>query len=190
MTEKMNIYQMYVQNGNKVGFFVKRNSWSQVAEIISIDGKSEGALKGSPPYFNNTKVIGRFGSGKLFEVASAGTYGYELISINPANVKSHDPLAHAIGIKQISLEELKLKLELPEGAEFCGYLVYVEDKDEFLASITETKLIVERAFVKSPEYAKRFDMFGDAHIASRIEKNEMVVGLFDLGKQFQIYPIN
>jgi hypothetical protein len=78
---KINIYQMYLENGNKAGFYVKRNSWStQIAEIVSIDGKTSGELDGSPPYFNNPKVIGRFGrSGKAFEVTCAGTYGYTLI---------------------------------------------------------------------------------------------------------------
>jgi len=45
-----NIYQMYVANGNKVGFWVQRNSWSwQTALITSIGGQSEGELEGLPP---------------------------------------------------------------------------------------------------------------------------------------------
>jgi hypothetical protein len=83
MTEKVkqNIYQMYQANDNKVGFWVKRNSWSwQTAQIVSIDGKTEGALIGNPPYFNSPKVIGRMGGvGKEIEITSPGTYGYEKV---------------------------------------------------------------------------------------------------------------
>lgn len=78
---KLNIYQMYVANGNQAGFFVKRNSWSwQIAEVLTINGNSSGELEGNAPYFNNPKVIGRFvDSDKSFEITSAGTYGYQLI---------------------------------------------------------------------------------------------------------------
>lgn len=57
-----NIYQMYVANGNKAGFWVQRNSWSwQTALITSIGGQTEGKLEGLPPYFKNQKVKGRMG---------------------------------------------------------------------------------------------------------------------------------
>lgn len=84
---RLNIYQMYLANGNKAGFFVKRDSWSsQVAEVISIDGKSSGELTGKPPYFNNPKVFGRFQTdGKVFEITCAGTYGYSLIEQDENN---------------------------------------------------------------------------------------------------------
>lgn len=85
MDRKFNIYQMYVANGNKAGFWVKRNSWPwwQSAQIISINGKSAGVLEGVAPYFNNAKVLGRIGgSGNLIELTCPGTYGY--IQINEA----------------------------------------------------------------------------------------------------------
>ena len=77
-----NIFQMYEANGNKAGFFVKRNSWSsQTAEIVKIDGKSSGELTGKSPYFNNPKVFGKFSdNGELVEITCPGTYGYELIN--------------------------------------------------------------------------------------------------------------
>jgi hypothetical protein len=81
MEIKQNIYQMYVANGNKAGFWVKRNSWSwQTALITSIDGKSEGELSGVPPYHGNLNVKGRMGgSGNEIEISCPGTYGYSLI---------------------------------------------------------------------------------------------------------------
>ncbi|WP_145114263.1 hypothetical protein [Gimesia panareensis] len=53
-----NVYEMYVDNGNKAGFFVRRDSWSSIyAKVISIEGKSEGPLTGTPRYFGNPEVI-------------------------------------------------------------------------------------------------------------------------------------
>lgn len=78
-----NIYQMYVANGNKAGFWVKRNSWSwQIALITSIGGQTNGPLGGSPPYFNNQKVRGKMGGkGREVEILSPGTYGYERVAL-------------------------------------------------------------------------------------------------------------
>lgn len=90
---RQNIYQMYAANGNRCGFWVRRNSWSNnVAQVTSIAGQTEGPLTGKAPYYNNPKVFGNVyrattgscswnmgGSGKGQELTSAGTYGYELI---------------------------------------------------------------------------------------------------------------
>lgn len=77
-----NIYQMYVANGNKAGFWVRRNSWSrQTALITSVGGKSEGPLEGAPPYFNNPKVKGQMsGVGQEIDISCPGTYGYEWVN--------------------------------------------------------------------------------------------------------------
>ena len=54
----MNIYEMYINNGNKVGFWVKKNSWhNYVAKVVLINGKIEGSLPGRSPYFNNCSVL-------------------------------------------------------------------------------------------------------------------------------------
>ncbi len=89
-----NIYEMYVQNGNRCGFWVRRNSWSyNIAQITSIGGNQDGPLDGVAPYFKNQKVRGDVyhalsgkmawasgGSGKDQEITSPGTYGYESIA--------------------------------------------------------------------------------------------------------------
>src|SRR5690348_10054330 len=89
----LNIYLMYVQNGNRCGFWVKRNSWSaNIARVTSIGGKADGPLEGNPPYFTNPKVradvymeeTGEMrwapgGFGRHQELSSAGTYGYRLM---------------------------------------------------------------------------------------------------------------
>lgn len=76
-----NIYQMYVANGNKAGFWVQRNSWSwQTALITSVGGQAEGELEGQPPYFKNQKVKGRMGGqGREVDISCPGTYGYRRV---------------------------------------------------------------------------------------------------------------
>lgn len=101
-----------------------------------------------------------------------------------------DRVAEALGLKQRNLDDLKKELGLPDDAEFCGYLVHIEDKDEFLASINETPLAIERSFAKTPELAKRFDEFIDAHDVARAEKGEIVVLLFDVGNQYHVFTLN
>lgn len=78
-----NIYQMYVANGNKAGFWVKRNSWSwQTALITSVGGQAEGELEGQAPYFKNQKVKGRMGgTGREIEISCPGTYGYMRVDL-------------------------------------------------------------------------------------------------------------
>jgi len=85
-----NIYQMYASNGNKTGFYVIRNSWSNYyAKITEINGQSEGELPGDPPYHNNPKVYAELYSiktGKCIkkreEITCPGTYGYFLMDSN------------------------------------------------------------------------------------------------------------
>lgn len=54
----MNIYEMYMENNYKFGFYVKRDSWNKgrYAKVISIQWVFEGKpIKGSPPYFGGFK---------------------------------------------------------------------------------------------------------------------------------------
>ena len=54
-----NIYGMFVSLG-RVGFFVKRNSWSHphtVARVISVAGLEAPPLDGKPPYYGNPEVM-------------------------------------------------------------------------------------------------------------------------------------
>lgn len=89
MSEKLNIYQMYVANGNKAGFWVQRNSWSwKTALVTSIGGQTEGVLEGNAPYFQNQRVFGKMGGvGKEFEITSPGTYGY--MRVDDANAREN-----------------------------------------------------------------------------------------------------
>ena len=82
----MNVYQMYVSNGNQAGFFIRRNSWSDDSFFLvkKIGRKSKGVLDGVPPYFENQRVTGDYYfKGQLYDskavVSCAGTFGYSLI---------------------------------------------------------------------------------------------------------------
>lgn len=53
-----NIYQLYEENCNRVGFKVRRTSWGRtVAVIKSIGGKTRGKLSGYAPYYGNQRVV-------------------------------------------------------------------------------------------------------------------------------------
>lgn len=87
------------------------------------------------------------------------------------------------------LEDIKKKLGLPEDAIFCGYLVHIKQKDQFLSTVMETASVSQRNFVRTPELAQRFNEYGEAYNIARPENNEKIVGLFDSGTQLYVYPI-
>jgi len=97
-------------------------------------------------------------------------------------------VAQAIDLKKRKLDEIKKKLDLPENAEFCGYLIQQIDKNEFVQSIADTPQAINRTFVKAPELAMRFERFWDAHKYTK-EKGEVVVGLFEIDSQFIIRSV-
>ena len=82
---------MYIQNGNKAGFYVMRNSWSNhYAKVIEIDGNAAGELSGEPPYHDNLTVIGELYSlstGRCIKkrevLTCPGTFGYSLLDVAP-----------------------------------------------------------------------------------------------------------
>lgn len=82
----LNIYQMYEKQGNKVGFFVVRDSWANIyAKVTSVGGKQQGPLKGKPPYYGNPvvkmDVYNKNGTIQKTDqlLSCPGTYAYKLI---------------------------------------------------------------------------------------------------------------
>ncbi len=90
---------------------------------------------------------------------------------------------------RVQSEELNKRFGLPESAIFCGYLVHITHKDQFLSTVMETCSVSQRNFVRTPELAQRFNEYGEAYNIARPENNEKIVGLFDLGTQLHVYPI-
>lgn len=86
-----NIYQLYVQNGNRCPLIVKRGNWGKTAFVVeSIAGNCFGPLPGVPPYHGNPVVKGRYinpdtgeeipdRSGKCGELNNCGSYQWEII---------------------------------------------------------------------------------------------------------------
>ena len=69
-TDKKNIYQMYVENGCKLGFYVTRDTWSddKYAQVVGIDGVKDGEMiEGEPPYFNRVYPESHPKAGKIWQ---------------------------------------------------------------------------------------------------------------------------
>lgn len=98
-------------------------------------------------------------------------------------------VAEAIEQRKRKLDEVKKELGIPEDAEFCGYLIHHAENDEFIQAIEDTPLVVKRAYVKAPEEGMRFGRYLDANQFARPEKGEAVVGLFDVGGRFVVFPV-
>lgn len=72
-----NVFEMYVANGMKPGFWLRRTTWGNTcAQVVEV-----GEFRGSPPYFGNPKVyadIYDLQSGELREARARlpvpGTY--------------------------------------------------------------------------------------------------------------------
>lgn len=86
ISEPKNIYEMYVENGNKAGFWVVRNSWGHdtKAVVLNVGGKQAGALMGEPPYYTNPLVLARLFTPKepkgfVIRLSCPGTFGYTRI---------------------------------------------------------------------------------------------------------------
>ena len=77
LADGLNIYQMYVENGKRPGFWLWRTTWGNtIARVISV-----GPFKGPAPYYGNPEVIAcvydmrtGFVKDERFEITTAGTY--------------------------------------------------------------------------------------------------------------------
>lgn len=49
----LNVFQMFVQNGKRPGFWLRRTTWENTCAKVT----SVGPFKGPPPYFGNPKVF-------------------------------------------------------------------------------------------------------------------------------------
>ena len=87
----MNIYALYVQNGNRAGFWIQHRKWqNKCAQVLSIGGISSGRLAGFPPDYGHAPVdISCFDvrSGRSVDVSAAieqpDDRGYVLIAQPP-----------------------------------------------------------------------------------------------------------
>jgi hypothetical protein len=58
-SEALNIFQMYERNGDRAGFWVRRNSWGSwsFAQVLTVQGRESGPLAGVGPYFNDDRGL-------------------------------------------------------------------------------------------------------------------------------------
>lgn len=55
MKKPQNLFEIYMANGCKFGFYFHRDSWrsDRYAKVVGIDGVEDGKpIEGQPPYFN------------------------------------------------------------------------------------------------------------------------------------------
>lgn len=103
----LNVFEMYVANGNRAGFWVKRNSWGNTCALVKlVGGQESGEMPGLPPYFGvkgkgSPKVIvdvidlwtGQLKDGDTL-LSCPGTCGYEQIAPPPWCRADGNPPAH------------------------------------------------------------------------------------------------
>lgn len=88
-----------------------------------------------------------------------------------------------------SLEEIKKKFGLPQGSQFCGYIVHLPDSDEFLAVVRESEGSTARVFSKLPEHARLFGNHLEAITEARkYGKGAIPCLLFDDDNNFMVAP--
>jgi len=86
---------------------------------------------------------------------------------------------------QISVDELRRTLGFPDGTEFLGYAIYLEETDEFLAEFVDLPKegLVKMAWTRTPQSAVCYKTLAKAVMISEECSNSVVVGLFDTGTQ-------
>jgi len=91
----------------------------------------------------------------------------------------------AQGMSQYNIEDLKKQLDIPSHGKFLGYVVHLPNTDEFLGSITDDGLMINKMIVKLPDLAMTFDDIEDAIKATHAFKYKAnVCLLFDVGSQY------
>ena len=109
----LNVYEMYVANGNRCGFWVARDSLDgMVMRVDLVGAKASGALEGEGPYFGNPKVkVSFFGEDGSVRpeywggfLPGAGTYKYQRVDVPPVVDVGEDRYDGA-GVRSKELEE-------------------------------------------------------------------------------------
>lgn len=98
-------------------------------------------------------------------------------------------IANVLGLREVSISEIKKEYGLSDDAVFLGYGVHLEQADEFLAVFDVSSAITRRAWAKTPEAALTFRSISAAHEASKACAGSIVVGLFDTGPQIFVVGI-
>ena len=80
-------------------------------------------------------------------------------------------------------DDLRRLIDLPENADFLGYLIFDGESEEFLYKDANSLDRPVRNFSNVPHKAFRFKSFAEANQQAYRENGESVVALFDLGEE-------
>lgn len=73
---------------------------------------------------------------------------------------------------------------MPADAKFVGFVVWLRERDEFLALLEETPSMTRRAYGRAVEAAVRFSTWDDAVPHADASKHPAIVAAaFDMGNQ-------
>lgn len=92
----------------------------------------------------------------------------------------------AIKSKDPRIDKLRADLGIPDSIRFKGYLLKVDDQDEFVADVSDGVY----GFAASPEQALQFQTFDQARELARAEHGEVVVALFDFGSKLVVAHVS
>jgi hypothetical protein len=98
-------------------------------------------------------------------------------------------IAKVLGLREVSIADIKKEYGLSEDAVFLGYGIHLEKSDEFLAEFSESGYAIKKIWAKTPEMALTFTSIADAHDASKACSGSIVVGMFDTGSQIFVAGI-
>jgi len=98
-------------------------------------------------------------------------------------------IAKALGLREMSINDVKKEYGLSQDATFLGYGVHLEKSDEFLAAFDESHHATRKAWATTPEAALMFQSFADAHDTSKACAGSIIVGMFDTGDQIFVAGI-
>ena len=93
--------------------------------------------------------------------------------------------------ERITIDEAKRRLDLPETAKLLGYVIHLYDEDEFVGKVEETKMAINRIYVKIPDLAQIYETAEDAvNEALKIDKHRLLVCmLFEVDNKHMIYDV-
>lgn len=85
----------------------------------------------------------------------------------------------ALGVNEVSTAKLLADQGLPDDCEMLGYVIHLEEPDEFLAAFEEDELATRAAYTKNPEQALRIHDMDEVLRLSRWvgEKHDVTVSL-------------
>ncbi|WP_421863109.1 hypothetical protein [Motiliproteus sp.] len=95
-----------------------------------------------------------------------------------------------VGIVKRKVADIIKEYDLPQETQLLGYVVHIEESDEFLAVHENTSEMERWGWSHTPENAKLYRRSDKAiKVAQRCKSEAMVCSLFDTGPQLMVFPL-